>query len=63
MDEDGLISQQQASELLGVTRQRVHQLIEEGLLTPVPLAGRRLLMAAQVRSLKVKRATPGPVPS
>ena len=55
--DDGLISQQQASSLLGVSRQRVNQLIVEGQLTTVTFAGRRLLIRGEVIALVNKRAT------
>ena len=55
MVSDGLISQVQAATLLGLSRARVNQLIKAGALTPIPLAGKKLLLQAQVIALKNKR--------
>mgnify|MGYP001558221755 CR=1 FL=1 len=55
MVSDGLISQVQAATLLGLSRARVNQLINEGVLTPIPLAGKNLLLLAQVVALKDRR--------
>ena len=49
------MSQIQAAEFLGVTRQRVAQLIREGQLTYVPFAGYRFVVRSQVVALARKR--------
>ena len=55
MTTNGLISQVQAAGLLGISRARVNQLIAEGKLTPIPIAGRNLLLSSQVMDLMQRR--------
>jgi len=49
MDTKSLISQAEAGRLLGLTRSRVGQLIQEGKLVTITIAGRPLVVAQSLQ--------------
>ena len=57
--EGGLLPMTTAAALLGVSKQRVHELIREGTLTPVEACGKKWLSANQVEEFLKLHREPG----
>ena len=55
----GLVTVPEAARRLGVTRQRIHQLLEEGRMAYVWASDRRLIYEHSLERLKAERAQKG----